>query len=69
MNYFFLSDTGRKKGYHMFPQYVIQEMLKSGDEEKATEKVFAGVDFKKMNQEFKEFVLGLEPHLKKPEKK
>ncbi len=60
INYFFQqSEVARKKGYHLIPQRMIQELKTSGNWEKATDKVFAGVDLKKMEEEWKEFVLAL----------
>ena len=66
--YFFLtSDVAKKRGYSRLPQMMWEELRKSGDWKKATDKVFRGVDMDRMEQEWKEFVLSLAPE--KPEEK
>jgi hypothetical protein len=60
INYFFqMSDVAKKKGYNTIPQRMMDELKTSGNWEKATDKVFGGMDLKKMEEEWKEFVLGL----------
>lgn len=60
INYFFqMSDVARKKGYGAIPKAMMEELKASGNWEKATDKVFGGVDLKKMEEEWKEFVLAL----------
>jgi hypothetical protein len=60
INYFFqMSDIAKKKGYNTIPQRMMDELKASGNWEKATDKVLGGVDLKKMEAEWKEFVLGL----------
>ncbi len=63
MNYFFLSPEGRKRGYHTIPAKMFDALQNSGNSEKATDKAFAGVDLKKMDEEFKAFVLSMEKEL------
>ncbi|HXX93180.1 MAG TPA: hypothetical protein VEN81_06070, partial [Planctomycetota bacterium] len=41
------------------PQRMMDELKTSGNWEKATDKVFGGMDLKKMEEEWKEFVLSL----------
>jgi hypothetical protein len=60
INYFFQqSDVAKKKGYHAIPTKMLELLKTSGDWEKATDKAFAGVDLKKMEEEWKEFMLKL----------
>jgi hypothetical protein len=60
INYFFLtSEVGKKKGYNQIPNRMFQELKQSGDFMKATDKVFAGIDLAKMEEEWKEFVNAL----------
>ena len=60
LNYFFQkSEVAKKKGYFAIPRQMLQELKATGNWEKATDKVFAGVDLKKMEEEWKEFVLSL----------
>jgi hypothetical protein len=60
INYFFqMSDVAKKKGYNTIPQRMMDELKGSGNWEKASDKVFAGIDLKKMEEEWKQFVLGL----------
>src|ERR1041384_4503497 len=60
INYFFhMSDVAKKKGYNQIPQKMMEGLKASGNWEKATDNAFAGVDIKKMEEEWKEFVLGL----------
>jgi hypothetical protein len=51
--------VGRKKGYYVIPQRMFDELKKSGDFTKATDNVFRGLNLKAMEEEWKEFVLGL----------
>jgi len=58
--YFLLtSDVAKKKGWQGIPRAMIEALKTSGNWEKATDKVFAGIDLKKMEEEWKEFVLAL----------
>jgi len=58
INYFFQqSDAAKKKGYHTIPTRMLELLKTSGDWEKATDKAFAGIDLKKMEEEWKDFVL------------
>ena len=60
INYFFqMSDVGKKKGYNTIPQRMMDELKASGNWEKATDKVFGGIDLKKMEEEWKQFVMSL----------
>lgn len=59
MNYFFQSEAGKKKGYAGIPQALIRELQNSANMEKSTAKVFSGIDLKKMEAEWKAFVLAL----------
>ena len=60
INYFFqMSDVSKKKGYNTLPTRMMEELKASGNWEKATDKVFSGVDLKKMEEEWKQFVLSL----------
>jgi hypothetical protein len=60
LNYFFQkSPVAQKKGYHAIPRQMLQELKTSANWEKATDKVFGGLDLKKMEEEWKEFVLSL----------
>lgn len=69
LNYFFQqSDAARRKGYHLLPRRMLEELKTSGNWEKATEKAFAGLDLKKLEEEWKEFMLSL-PIAKELEKK
>jgi hypothetical protein len=69
LNYFFQqSDVARRKGYHLLPRRMLEELKTSADWEKATQKVFGGLDLKKMEEEWKEFMLSL-PIAKELEKK
>jgi hypothetical protein len=65
INYFFLSEGGRKAGYHMIPVKMFENLRKSGDWKKATDFAFTGYDIKKMEEDWKAFVLGLEKLLPK----
>lgn len=70
--YFFMSDEGKKKGYDRYITAMYNECKKSGERgeaKKATDKVFAGCDFEKLEAEWKAFVLGLEKFLPKDGKK
>ncbi|HZL70949.1 MAG TPA: hypothetical protein VFC86_00715, partial [Planctomycetota bacterium] len=51
--------------YHMIPPKMFDNLTKSGDWKKATDNAFAGYDVKKMEEEWKAFVLGLEKLLPK----
>jgi hypothetical protein len=60
LNYFFLtSPVAKKKGYHLLPQQMVEALKVGSGWEKATDKVFAGLDLKKMEEEWKAFVLEL----------
>jgi hypothetical protein len=60
INYFFQqSDVAKKKGYHMIPTRMLEALKTGGDWEKATDKAFAGIDIKKMEEEWKDFMLKL----------
>ena len=60
INYFFqMGDVARKKGYNTIPMRMMEELKSSGNWEKATDKVFGGLDLKKMEEEWKQFVLAL----------
>lgn len=60
INYFFQqSDVAKKKGYHTIPTRMLELLKTSGDWEKATDKAFQGVDLKKMEEEWKDFMLKL----------
>jgi len=60
INYFFqMSDVAKKKGYNTIPQRMMDELKSSGNWEKATDKVLGGLDLKKMEEEWKQFVMGL----------
>jgi hypothetical protein len=70
LNYFFQqSEAARKKGYHLLPQKMLQELKTGGNWEKATDRTFAGIDLKKMEEEWKEFVLALPVPKEKEEAK
>jgi len=61
MNYFFQqSPVAKQKGYHQIPAKMLEALKGGGDWEKATDKAFAGVDLKKMEEEWKAFVLGIQ---------
>lgn len=59
MNYFFLSPEGQKKGYHTLPQTMINKLKTSGNADKARIDTFGNVDLKKIEEEWKTFVLNL----------
>jgi hypothetical protein len=65
INYFFMSEGGKKAGYHMIPPRMFENLKKSGDWKKATDAAFAGIDVKKMEEEWKAFILGMEKLLPK----
>jgi hypothetical protein len=65
INYFFLSDVGKKARYDQIPPMMFANLRKSGDWKKATDSVFANYDVKKMEEEWKAFVLGMEKLLPK----
>lgn len=68
--YFFMSEEGRKERYHLIPPMFYAELKKSGNYKSVNQKVLAQYDLGKMEQQWKQFVLGLEQHLpKKPEEK
>lgn len=68
MNYFFMSDAGKKYGYDQIPVKMYGALKTSGDWKKATDQAYAGVDLAKMESQWKEFVLGMEKFLpKKPD--
>jgi len=71
INYFFQkSPVGKKAGYFQIPAKMLEALKTGGDWEKATDKAFAGVDIKKMEEEWKAFVLTLpipKNQLTKPE--
>ena len=64
INYFFMqSPIAKAKGYHQIPTKML-EALKTGSGgedgwQRATDKAFAGVDLKKMEEEWRAFVLTL----------
>ena len=67
MNYFFLSKEGQKRGYHTLPRRMINELKTTGNADKARIRVFAGVNLKTLEAEWKKFVLALPvPEDKKP---
>ena len=49
----------KKSGYHQIPSKMLEALKTGGDWQKATEKAFAGYDIKKMEEEWKAFVLGI----------
>jgi hypothetical protein len=60
INYFFMkSPVARKAGYFQIPLKMLEALKAGGDWEKATEKALAGYDLKKMEEEWKAFVLTL----------
>jgi hypothetical protein len=60
INYFFQqSPVGKQKGYHQIPAKMLEALKTGGDWEKATDKAFAGYDLKKMEEEWKAFVVTL----------
>jgi hypothetical protein len=60
INYFFMkSPVAKKAGYFAIPPRMLEALKTGGDWEKATDKAFAGVDLKKMEEEWKAFVLTL----------
>lgn len=64
--YFFLtSPVAKKKGYGSIILKLMDELRKSEDWEKATTAAFAGVDFKQLEAEWKEYTLGLKPVTKR----
>ena len=65
INYFFMSDAGKKSGYDRIPALMFANLKKSGDWKKASDTAFAGYDIKRMEEEWKAFVLGLEKLLPK----
>ncbi len=67
INYFFMSDEGKKKGYNRIPGLMYAGLLKSSDARKASDEAFAAYDVKKMEEEWTAFVLGLEKHCRKDE--
>ena len=67
INYFFMSEEGKKKGYNRIPGLMYAGLQKSSDEKKATEEAFAAYDVKKMEEEWTAFVLGLEKLCRKDE--
>ncbi len=66
MNHFFMSEAGKKQGYDAIPAKMYNLLKGSGNWKDATDKAFAGVDMKKMEAQWKEYVLGLEKFLPKP---
>ena len=68
INYFFqMSDVARKRGYGAIPKAMMEELKASGNWEKATDKIFGALDLKKMEEEWKEYVLSLPVPKEKPE--
>jgi len=65
INYFFMSDVGKKAGYNQIPAKMFEGLRKNPDWKKATDAAFAGIDIKKMEEEWKAFVLGMEKLLPK----
>lgn len=60
INYFFMqSPVAKAKGYHTIPAKMLEALKTGGDWEKATDKAFAGIDLKKMEEEWKAFVVTL----------
>jgi hypothetical protein len=60
INYFFQkSPVGKKNGYFQIPAKMLEALKTGGDWEKATDKAFAGYDIKKMEEEWKAFVVTL----------
>jgi hypothetical protein len=60
INYFFQkSPVGKKNGYFQIPARMLEALKTGGDWEKATDKAFAGYDLKKMEEEWKAFVVTL----------
>lgn len=60
INYFFQqSPIAKAKGYSQIPAKMLEALKSGGDWEKATDKAFAGYDLKKMEDEWKAFVLAL----------
>src|SRR6185436_17843094 len=60
INYFFQqSPIAKSKGYSQIPAKMLEALKSGGDWEKATDKAFAGYDLKKMEDEWKAFVLAL----------
>lgn len=60
INYFFMqSPVAKQKGYHQIPAKMLEALKVGGDWEKASEKVFSGYDLKKMEEEWKAFVVTL----------
>jgi hypothetical protein len=60
INYFFQkSPAATKAGYHTIPSKMLEALKTGGDWQKATDKAFAGYDIKKMEEEWKAFVLTL----------
>jgi hypothetical protein len=60
INYFLLtSPVAKAKGWNLIPQRMLESLKGSGNWEKATDKVFTGVDLKAMEEEWKTFVLAL----------
>jgi hypothetical protein len=58
--YFLLTSPAAKaKGWSRLPMAMIDALKSSGDAEKATNKVFQGVDLKAMEEEWKKFVLAI----------
>jgi len=60
INYFFMSVDGKKKGYDKIPSVMYTNLLKAGDWKRSTDTAFGGIDLKKLEEEWKAFVLGLE---------
>ncbi|MBI2932894.1 MAG: DUF1570 domain-containing protein [Planctomycetes bacterium] len=61
--YFFLSEEGKKKRYHLIPPRFFDELKKSGDYKRVNAKVLSQVNLDEMEREWKAFVLGLERFL------
>lgn len=58
--YFFLtSEVAKKKGYNKLVQKLLGEPRNSENFERSTDITFRGLDLRKMEEEWKEFVLGL----------
>jgi hypothetical protein len=60
INYFFMqSPVAKKNGYHQIPAKMLEALKTGGDWQKASDKAFAGYDVKKMEEEWKAFVVTL----------
>jgi hypothetical protein len=60
INYFFMqSPVAKKNGYHQIPAKMLEALKGGGDWQKASDKAFTGYDLKKMEEEWKAFVVTL----------